>query len=247
MRFIHDSNLGFPSGQNQWPKFFSAGQCDIFGTNNIQLINQTLENDLDIFAYIPVACAYNERKISEIQGLVSATTGKSGALTTSSVLIVKRDTQLRKLTDLRGKIYGRINQYCTSSYFAPAIHLHENGFKFNEFFEKIIEVAVRPGNWQNQIDEVIRGTIDATMVDENTWLACPKNAEQTEVIGRLDGLPCPIVVSKSIVNTEFFDLFKTKLLTSPRDNAAMFSGFAPYPEDDIKIFFKRISNAFDES
>lgn len=247
MKFIHDSNLGFPSGQNQWPNFFGEIQCDVFGTNNIQLINQNLENDGDIFAYIPVACAYSERKISEIHGLVSATTGKSGALTTSSILIVKRHTELKGLADLRGKIYGRINQYCTSSYLAPAIHLLENGFKFNDFFGKITEVAVSPGNWQNQIDEVIRGTIDATMVDENTWLASPKNAEQTEIIGRLDGLPCPIVVSKSIVNTQFLDSFKAKLLSSARIDSAMFSGFSAYPEDDIHAFFKRVSNAFDGS
>jgi len=134
MRFIHDSNLGFPVEQKQWSDFFTLGQCDLLGTKNIELICQSFENSADFFAYIPVACLYQERKILDIQGLVSATTGKAGASTTSAVLIVKKGAQLRKLADLRGKAYGRINLYCTSSYFAPAIHLSSNGFIFQDFF-----------------------------------------------------------------------------------------------------------------
>lgn len=247
MRSIHDSNLGFPIGQDIWRDFFTQCQCTVFGTNDIKLIIQSLQNDSNIFAYIPVVCLYQVRKIQEIHGLASATTGKSGSPTTSSVLIIKRGSNIKDLSGLRGKTYGRINQYCTSSYFAPVIHLSDNGFRFQDFFGKVQNIPVSPGNWQNQIDQVISGAIDATMVDENTWLSNPKNAKETEIIGRIDGLPCPIVVSKSIVNTQFLDLFKATLLSSPRDNSAMFSGFSPYPEDEIKTFFQRISHAFDES
>lgn len=246
MRFIHDSNLGFPSEQKQWRDFFTLGQCDVFGTIDLELLSNRFENSTDSFAYIPVACLYQERKIQDIQGLVSATTGKDGASTTSSVLIVKKGAQLKELADLRGKTYGRINQYCTSSYFAPAIHLSNYGFIFQDFFREIIDVPVSPGNWQNQIDQVIGGVVDATMVDENTWLASPKNAEQTEIIGRIDGLPCPIIVSKSIADDHFLELFKSALLSSPRDTAAMFSGFTPYPNEGIQAFFEKISHAFNK-
>jgi ABC-type phosphate/phosphonate transport system substrate-binding protein len=246
MKLIHDSNLGFPVEQKQWRNFFTQGQCEVSGTNNIELISQNLESDNNLFAYIPVACLYENRKVQDTQGLVSATLGKGGASTTSSVLIVKRDAKLRELRDLRGKTYGRINQYCTSSHFAPAIFLSDQGFSFQDFFGEIVDVSVSPGNWQNQIDQVIQGVIDATMVDENTWLASPNNADQTEIIGRIDGLPCPIIISKSIADPIFFNAFKEALLSSARDTSVMFSGFTPYPEDSIKAFFKRISKAFDE-
>jgi ABC-type phosphate/phosphonate transport system substrate-binding protein len=244
MRFIHDSNLGFPIGQEIWQDFFTRAQCAVFGTTNIEQIGQSLENDSNIFAYIPVVCLYEKRKIQEIKGLVSATTGKSGSSTTSSVLIIKRGANIKNLSDLRGKTYGRINQYCTSSYFAPAIHLSDNGFHFQDFFGAVKDIPVSPGNWQNQIDQVISGAIDATMVDENTWLAKSKNSEETEIIGRMDGLPCPIIVSKSILNNQFLDSYRDMLLVSPRDTSMMFSGFIPYAEDSIDAFFKRISNAF---
>jgi ABC-type phosphate/phosphonate transport system substrate-binding protein len=245
MRFIHDSNLGFPMGQDTWQDFFSQGQCTVFGTNNIEPISQSLKNDSNIFAYIPVVCFYKVRKIQEIHRLVSATTGKSGSPTTSSILIIKRGANIKELSDLKGKTYGRINQYCTSSYFAPAIHLSDHGFHFQDFFGQVKDIPVSPGNWQNQIDQVISGAIDATMVDENTWLTNRKNAEETEIIGRIDGLPCPIIVYKSIINTQFLDSFKEKLIASSRDTSAMFSGFIPYAGDSIDVFFKRISKAFD--
>jgi hypothetical protein len=114
------------------------------------------------------------------------------------------------------------------------------------FFGEIVDVSVSPGNWQNQIDQVIHSVVDATMVDENTWLASPKNAEQTEIIGRIDGLPCPIIVSKSIVDDHFLDLFRKMLLSSPRDTAAMFSGFTPYPNESIQVFLEKISHAFNK-
>lgn len=247
MRFIHDSNLGFPAGQDSWQDFFTQGQCTIFGTNNIEPISQSLENESNLFAYIPVVCLYKVRKIQEIRGLVSATTGVSGSPTTSSVLIIKRGTNIKDLSGLRGKTYGRINEYCTSSYFAPVIHLSDNGFHFQDFFGKVKNVPVSPGNWQNQIDQVISGAIDATMVDENTWLTNTKNAEETEIIGRIDELPCPIIVSKSIINTQFLDSFRGMLVASSRDTSAMFSGFTPYAGDSIDVFFRRISNAFDKT
>lgn len=246
MRFIHDSNLGFPIGQDTWQDFFTQGQCNVFSTNNIESISQNLENDSNIFAYIPVVCLYQVRKIQEIHGLVSATTGKIGSPTTSSVLIVKRGSNIKDLSGLRGKTYGRINQYCTSSYFAPAIHLSDNGFHFQDFFGTVQNIPVSPGNWQNQIDQVISGAIDATMVDENTWLNNPKNAKETEIIGRVDGLPCPIIVDKSIRTAPFLESFKGMLLASSRDTSVMFSGFIPYDEDSVDVFFKRISNAFDK-
>lgn len=247
MKFIHDSNLGFPTEQDMWRDFFTQGQLTVFGTNNIESISQSLENDSNIFAYIPVVCLYEKRKIQEIKGLVSATTGKGGSSTTSSVLIIKRGANIKNLSDLRGKTYGRINQYCTSSYFAPAIHLSDNGFHFQDFFGSVKDIPVSPGNWQNQIDQVIGGAIDATMVDENTWLANSKNSEETEVIGRMDGLPCPIIVHKSIPNSQFMDSYKEMLIASPRDTSMMFSGFIPYTEDSIDVFFKRISSAFDKA
>ena len=243
MKFIHDTNLGFPIEQADWQSIFIQGSCDVFGYNNVGQLSKELEEDINLFAYIPVACLYSERKVQDIRGLVQATTGGSGAATTSSLLVVRRRGNINELADLRGKIYGRINEYCTSSYFAPAIHLNENGFHFQDFFEEVIDVPVHPGNWQNQIDQVIKGGIDATMVDEGTWLSSPNNAVHTKVIGRMDGLPGPIIVAKSIENTKFLDLFKDALIKSKRDVSVMFSGFSEYDGSIVDTFFERVEKA----
>ena len=117
MKFIYDSNLGFPIGQDIWQDFFTQGHCSVFGTNNIELMSQNLGSDSDLFAYIPVVCLYNLRKIPNIQGLVSATTGKSGSPTASSVLIVKQEAHLENLADLGGKPTAELINIAPQAFF----------------------------------------------------------------------------------------------------------------------------------
>jgi len=78
------------------------------------------------------------------------------------------------LRQLKGAKLGYINTYCTTSYFAPSILLARDGLALNDFFDAF---AVAP--WQGQIDAVVDGRIDATMVYEDVWLARPSNAAET--------------------------------------------------------------------
>jgi phosphonate transport system substrate-binding protein len=74
---------------------------------------------------------------------------------------------------------------CTTSYFSPAIHLAEHNVPFRTFFSTVEPV----GAWQRQIEAVLAGRVDATMVEEGIWLGKPANQAQTKIIGSVDGLP----------------------------------------------------------
>ena len=120
------------------------------------------------------------------RGIASAITPITHRPSQSSVFIVAKSNPATHWTDLRGKRLGYINAYCTTSYFSPSILLAREGFSLREFFNAFPVAA-----WQGQIDAVVTGSIDATMVYEDVWLACPDNAERTKILARLDDLPTP--------------------------------------------------------
>ncbi len=106
--------------------------------------------------------------------------------TQSSVFVVAKENPATSWHDLRGKRLGYINTYCTTSYFSPSVLLGREGFVLKDFFNAFPVAA-----WQGQIDAVLSGSIDATMVYEDVWLAQPSNAERTKILARLDDLPTP--------------------------------------------------------
>ena len=234
--FLHDANLGFPVQNQQWLCWFASHHCTVEGTTDLAALQTRLESEPNLLAYLPVACLDRLRARSQIQGVASATVGSSGLSTTTSVLIVKRGRDLNTLPDLNGATYARINAFCTSSQLAPALLLHQHGLRYPQLFAQVLEVAVQPGQWQHQIDQVLDGHADATMVDEATWLASPQNIEHTQVLGRVDGLPCPVVLSNAVDEPALVAAFKQQLLSFRRDPAAMFSGFVAYPEASLHAF-----------
>ncbi len=64
---------------------------------------------------------------------------------------------------------------------ATAILLAREGQTLTSFFDAFPVAA-----WQGQIDAVLDGSIDATMVYEDVWLAQLRNAAHTKILARLD-------------------------------------------------------------
>ena len=136
-------------------------------------------------AFMPAANYFYLKDDPLYAGLASALAERTGHTTVTSVLIAPRTSNARSVMDLRGKRLGHINSYCTTSYFSPAILLAEHNVPFRTFFSTVEPV----GAWQRQIDAVLAGRVDATMVEEGIWLAEPANQAQTKIIGSVDGLP----------------------------------------------------------
>jgi phosphonate transport system substrate-binding protein len=123
---------------------------------------------------------------------------------------------------------------CTTSYFSPVILLAEHNVPFRTFFSTVEPV----GAWQRQIDAVLAGRVDATMVEEGIWLGKPANQAQTKIIGSVDGLPGPVIVLAKTVDPAFASAFRAKLLAQP------FLGYTGYCRDAMQAFFDRSERAF---
>lgn len=239
LSFAHDINLNFPAFDPTWSDFFRANQCRERAYFDLKRLTDDLLAGTFTAAYLPAANDYFLRDDKSYQGIASALTG-NGAKTMSSLLVVSQTSPITSLDELKGKRLGRINGYCTTSYFAAAIFLQRHGHSIKDFFAEIRDV----GAWQKQIDAVVAGTVDATMVSADIWANLPENAATTRVLGEVDQLPTPVVIVRKDAPASFADDLKQHLLSEPRNEDELFSGFVDYDEAIDARFFSEAALAF---
>ena len=232
-----DANLDFPLLDSYWAPLLKSGRCQIASFTDLEALTEALLAHLLDFSYLPSANCFFLRRDPLLHGLVSACSSRTGKPAQNSVLVVKQSNPATSWRDLRGKRLGYINTYCTTSYFAPSILLAREGLRLNAFFDAFAVPA-----WQGQIDAVIAGSIDATMVYEDVWLARAQNAAATRIIDRLDGLPTPPFVARTDIDGAFTASLKAALLAyKPSVTPSMlYAGFAPYQGDAMQRFFAEL-------
>ncbi len=233
-----DANLDFPLLDSYWAPLLKSGRCQIASYTDMEPLTQGLLAHLIDFAYLPSANCYFLRRDPLLRGLVSACSARSGKPVQSSVLIVKASSPATSWHDLRGKRLGYINPFCTTSYFSPSILLAREGLELNAFFDAFAVPA-----WQGQIDAVVAGSIDATMVYEDVWLARPENAVETKIIDRLDGLPTPPFIARTDIDGDFIATLKSELLAYKArvTPSTLYAGFADYQGDTMQRFFAELA------
>jgi phosphonate transport system substrate-binding protein len=192
-------------------------------------------------AYLPAANYFYLRDDPSYEPVASALHAADRTPRLSSLLVVAKPSGITALDELRGSRLGYAHPYCTSSYFAPALLLLENHHAIADFFAALIQVPP----YQGQIDRVIAGEVDATMVQEDVWLKTPANAEATRVIARRDGLPTPLVIVGAGAGGAFREELG-RLLFSHRPRVTpttLFAGFAPYQRQQVEGFFAASARA----
>lgn len=239
--FVVDKNLRFPIHNFLWQDFFHKFNVIHSAYIDIKQMTQELKTHAALLSYLPAAAYFDLRADPFYHPIANALFASNHTSKINSVLIVSKKSPINTLEDLKGKSYGYINQYCTSSYFAPSIFLWKHGFSFHKFFGSTKAV----GPWQLQIDAVTHGEVDATMVQEDLWLKIPENAEKTKIIGKEKELPSPLIVCAKNVDKVLLEDFQ-KVLFSPKSEAsshALFSGFIPYQKSQVEAFFSSAEQA----
>ncbi len=233
---LFDTNLAFPLKDRRWADFFRSNRCDIASTADLDMLTDALRRHGASFSYLPSANYFFLRGDPAWRGLASALSPRTRTPSQNSVLVVKTSNPATRWQELRGARLGYINTYCTTSYFAPSILIASEGLALNAFF-KAGPVAA----WQGQIDAVVDGSIDATMVYEDVWLARTDNAARTKIIARIDGLPTPAFIVRSDVGP-FASKLKDALLTFPPPTgpALLYAGFADYQGTRMQQFFAEL-------
>jgi phosphonate transport system substrate-binding protein len=232
-----DANLDFPLLDSYWAPLLKSGRCQIASYTDLEALTEALLAHLLDFSYLPSANCYFPRRDPLLRGVASACSPRTGKPVQSSVFVVKQSNPATSWRELRGKRLGYINTFCTTSYFSPSILLAREGLELNTFFDAFAVPA-----WQGQIDAVIAGRIDATMVYEDVWLARPENASETKIIDRLDGLPTPPFIARTDVDRAFIATLKSELLAyKPHPTpSTLYAGFADYQGDAMQRFFAEL-------
>ncbi len=239
--FAIDVNLGLPIHNQQWQQFFNKFNIKAIEYDNMKDLTDDMEKNTLTFSF-PAANFSYFKDDKFYTPIANALFAANQTCKISSLLVVSRESQINILSDLKGKTLGYIHRFCTTSYFAPTLLLWRNHFSIHHFFSSMKEV----GAWQLQIDAVINGTVDATMVQEDVWYRLPTNAEKTKIIAKEENLPSPLVICAQDVNKELKKEFTELLLSFPKlpvPSGALFNGFVPFQKDEIEKFYANVTKA----
>jgi phosphonate transport system substrate-binding protein len=231
----HDSNLGFPVDDPVWQEFLVHHGIDAVGYHDMAELTVDLRRSVKAFAYLPAANYFYLRDDPSYEPVASALYAADQTPRLSSLLVVAMSSDITALNQLRGRSLGYAHRYCTTSYFAPALLLLENGDAVADYFATLIQVPP----YQGQIDSVVAGRVDATMVEEDVWRKTPANAEATRVIARRDDLPTPLVIVGANSGDELKkDLKQVLFFHRPRITpTTLFAGFVTYQRHQVEGFF----------
>ena len=227
-----DANLDFPFDDPAWTAFARSTACSITSYTDLDVLTTALRQKLFEFSYLPSSNCFFLRD-APYRGIVSAMTPITKRAAQSSVFVVAKENPAASWHELRGKRLGYINTYCTTSYFSPSVLLGREGLVLKDFFNAFPVAA-----WQGQIDAVLSGGIDATMVYEDVWLAQPSNADRTKILARLDDLPTPPFIVRTSMDETLVDQLKQTLLgLTAHGKDALYAGFAEFQDARMQRWF----------
>jgi phosphonate transport system substrate-binding protein len=236
----HDGNLGFPVDDPAWREFLDRHGIHAAAFFDMAELTADLQRRVEAFSFLPAANYFYLRDDPSYEPVASALAAADQAPRLSSVLVVTKASGITTLEQLRGRRLGYVHRFCTTSYFAPALVLLENHAAAG-FFAALVTIPP----YQAQIDSVLAGRVDATMVQEDVWLKTPANADTTRVIARKDDLPTPLVIVAANSGADFKQELG-RLLLSHRPAvtpATLFAGFVPYQRQQVEAFFAASARA----
>jgi len=138
----------------------------------------------------------------------------TGQTTTRSDIFVKRDSDIKSVSDLQGKNIAYISPMGAGGYLAPRAFLYksglESGIESKESFTK---------NLSNSIHGVLLGDFDAaTMCGVNYKLMSKKiETGELKVIAVSDPYPENIIGARANLSVELIKQFRDELLSMPKN------------------------------
>lgn len=230
--FAHDTNLRFPLDDPPWRDLFARHEVEPVGYDDMKKLGEDLAASVLEVAFLP-AGNYFYLRDQPYTPIANALGAPDETAELASLMIVPTEGEATELAQLRGARLAYTHEFCTTSYFATALLLHEHGLAIDGFFELVPGYA-----FEAQIDVLLGGTVEATMVQEGVWRSRPDAIAATRVLGRRAGLPGPLVIVGESAGEELASELTELLLSHPlpQGPGSLFTGFAPYKRELVEAF-----------
>jgi ABC-type phosphate/phosphonate transport system substrate-binding protein len=228
--FAHDANLRFPVEDPVWAALFDRHEVVPASYDDMGKLGEDLTAAVAEVAFLPAGNFFYLRD-RPYRPLANALGAPDGARELASLLIAREDTGAERLEQLRGARRAYTHEFCTTSYFATALLLHEHGDSIADFFELVPGYA-----FESQVEAVLDGTAAATMVQEGVWRADAAAQARTREIGRRAGLPGPLVIVGETASEELRGELERTLFEHGLPGHALFTGFARYRRQLVERF-----------
>jgi ABC-type phosphate/phosphonate transport system substrate-binding protein len=231
--FAHDANLRFPLEDPVWRDFFARHELEAVAYDDMTKLGEDLAATVAAVAYLPAGNYFYLRDDPSYLAVASALGAPDDAAELASVMIVPAASEVTEIGQLRGARLAYTHRFCTTSYFATALLLHQHGESIGDFFELVEGYA-----FEAQIEAVLDGTAEATMVQESVWRKRADAMDATRVLGRHGHLPGPLMLvgrpAEDDLAAELAELLVSH--RPPLGPRTLFSGFAPYRRQAVAEF-----------
>jgi len=163
--------------------------------------------------------------------IAQATLGPERVQSLSAHLITAKAVTL---SDLEKVKVGRINPYCTTSYWALLIYL----MQYTK--QKKLPHFIGVDGFQDLLFKTADKKVDAAMMWDVTMKAHPEASRKTQVLGTIHDLPAPVIISAVDIPAAL----KEKIVHfKSEDKHALFNGFAEVNDKLCGDFMRDISLA----
>jgi ABC-type phosphate/phosphonate transport system substrate-binding protein len=239
--FAYDANFRFDVDDPPWRAFFERHGLQPVGYDDMAKLTRALRASIQTVSYLPAANYFYLRDIREYEPFASAVYAADSTTSLTSLLVVRAAGDVTDVEQLRGARLGIAHEYCTTSYFSPAILAHEHGSPIDHFFGELVHV----GPYELQVEAVIAGEVDATMVQEDVWRKHPRYAELTRVIARKGDLPTPVLLVERAADQELRrELHDVACSHRPAVGPdTLFAGFVDFKRAQVGSFFAACDGA----
>ena len=178
-------------------------------TNYVGVVEGLGSGQVD-FGFIPPFAYVLANSESNAKVILTAI-NKYGEARYRSQFLVRKDSEIKSFSDIKGKIVAFVDPSSTSGYLFPGAHLIKEGIDI----EKDIEY-VYSGGHDKSLQLLLNGDVDVatTFVDSRERYAkdFPTAMEETELLGYTDYIPNISVTLRGDMDPELQDKIKDALL-----------------------------------
>lgn len=215
-----DDNLGLP-------KHFSQEiPCQLMSYHDLTELTNAFSSKVLNAIFIPVGVLPYVKRPYKI--LAQATLGSERKTTMCSHLCSHYETDL---TNISHKKWGRVNAFCTTSYWAPLVYmLNKHSDKPQLSFEDT-------ESFEDMLDKTLSGQISYAMIWDQVLKKHPESAKNLHTLLKVEDLPTPIIIGHNRTPQSIIQALQAFYSNDPH---SFFNGFTKPDERNIETFKREI-------